>query len=385
MVYYTGDIHGNAKAIVAFAQYFELTESDTIVILGDVGANYYGNRRDRYCKDALARIKPTVFCIHGNHERRPDTLTGYKQKEWNSGLVWYEDEYPNLLFARDGDIFTMEGTRHLVIGGAYSVDKYYRLENDLLWFADEQPSAEIKTYDASPTPPTWDTFANSLLCLDRRLEMWKLMQESWLHHKAVEAQKGVSKMSTSYFIFTEVLANDQWHCINPQVMKLLPIEHLILVPTLRSDSRYQFEKAYRQLEYDGHPFTVDEMSRNLQASVNDWLTPEDSVRIAVCYDDILKLLNTSGKEHSAFALRSEVAAFQNDESDSILDFVSVDEYRKMEDELKKAYQYFEWNDRSGAYRYYEEIQKKVAAQVKDWKAINPRAEITSVRIMLFST
>ena len=38
MVYYTGDIHGNAKAIAAFAQYFELTESDTIVILGDVGA-----------------------------------------------------------------------------------------------------------------------------------------------------------------------------------------------------------------------------------------------------------------------------------------------------------------------------------------------------------
>lgn len=139
MIYYTGDIHGSAKGIVAFAQRYELTESDIIVILGDVGANYYGNRRDRYCKDALARIKPTVFCIHGNHERRPDTLAGYKQKEWNGGLVWYEDEYPNLLFARDGDIFTMEGTRHLVIGGAYSVDKYYRLENDLLWFVDEQP------------------------------------------------------------------------------------------------------------------------------------------------------------------------------------------------------------------------------------------------------
>ena len=113
MIYYTGDIHGSAKGIVAFAQHYELTESDIIVILGDVGANYYGNRRDRYCKDALAKIKPTVFCVHGNHERRPDTLAGYKQKEWNGGLVWYEDEYPNLLFARDGDIFTMEGTRHL--------------------------------------------------------------------------------------------------------------------------------------------------------------------------------------------------------------------------------------------------------------------------------
>mgnify|MGYP001533447964 CR=1 FL=1 len=71
MIYYTGDIHGSAKGIVAFAQHYELTESDMIVILGDVGANYYGNRRDRYCKDALARIKPTVFCVHGNHERRP--------------------------------------------------------------------------------------------------------------------------------------------------------------------------------------------------------------------------------------------------------------------------------------------------------------------------
>lgn len=97
------------------------------------------------------------------------------------------------------------------------------------------------------------------------------------------------------------------------------------------------------------------------------------------YDDVYHSVR------EGFALRSEVAAFQNGESDNILDFVSVDEYRKMEDELKKAYQYFEWNDRSGAYRYYEEIQKKVAAQVKDWKAINPRAEITSVRIMLFST
>lgn len=182
-----------------------------------------------------------------------------------------------------------------------SPDRIAKIKADLASKGKDGYSIAI-TYDASPTPPTWDTFANSLLCLDGRLEMWKLMQESWPHHKAVEAQKGVSKMSTSYFIFTEVQVNDQWHCINPQVMKLLPIEHLILVPTLRSDSRYQFEKAYRQLECDGHPFTVDEMSRNLQASVNDWLTPEDSVRIAVCYDDILKLLNTSGKEHSAFAL-----------------------------------------------------------------------------------
>ena len=84
MVYYTGDIHGSTKGIAAFAQYYELTESDIVVFLGDVGANYYGNWRDRYCKDGLARMKPTMFCIHGNHERHPDTLTGISRK---NGMV----------------------------------------------------------------------------------------------------------------------------------------------------------------------------------------------------------------------------------------------------------------------------------------------------------
>ena len=55
-----------------------------------------------------------------------------------------EDDYPNLLFAKDGEIFDLEGRKAIVIGGAYSVDKYYRLRNGMNWFQDEQPSDEIK-------------------------------------------------------------------------------------------------------------------------------------------------------------------------------------------------------------------------------------------------
>ena len=71
MVYYTGDIHGNAKAIVAFAQYFELTESDTIVILGDVGANYYGSVLQRCaCQNKANRLlysrKPRTASRHSH-------------------------------------------------------------------------------------------------------------------------------------------------------------------------------------------------------------------------------------------------------------------------------------------------------------------------------
>lgn len=144
MIYYTGDIHGDASRIVYFARRMELTENDVIVILGDVGANYYLSRRDDFMKSAIASIKPTVFCIHGNHEARPHTIKSYQTKIWNGGEVWCEKAYPNLLFAKDGEIYNIEGLSHLVIGGAYSVDKFYRLARGYAWWEDEQPSEETK-------------------------------------------------------------------------------------------------------------------------------------------------------------------------------------------------------------------------------------------------
>ena len=146
MIFYTGDIHGMPWNVVKLSIRLHLTKADTIVLLGDVGANFYCDERDNECKAALNKIKPTVLCIHGNHEARPSSLPMYRQKSWNGGLVWYEEEYPSLLFAKDGEIFDLEGLRHLAIEGAYSVDKYYRLTRGINWFPDEQPSEEIKQY-----------------------------------------------------------------------------------------------------------------------------------------------------------------------------------------------------------------------------------------------
>ena len=54
------------------------------------------------------------------------------------------DQYPNILFAIDGEVYDFNGNSCIVIGGAYSVDKYYRLARGWSWFPDEQPSEEIK-------------------------------------------------------------------------------------------------------------------------------------------------------------------------------------------------------------------------------------------------
>ncbi len=77
MIYYTGDIHGQKYEIVRFCKRFNLTREDTVVILGDVAANYYGNSRDNDLKDAFKSLKPTILCIHGNHEMRPTTISTF--------------------------------------------------------------------------------------------------------------------------------------------------------------------------------------------------------------------------------------------------------------------------------------------------------------------
>ena len=146
MIYYTGDIHGKPDKIVNFALQHKLTENDIIVILGDVGCNYYGEGsvKDHNMKFQLSKLPCTIFCIHGNHENRPQNISTYKRKLWNQGYVYVEDEFPNIVFAVDGNIYDLEGKDTLVIGGAYSVDKYYRLEMGYKWFPDEQPSEEVK-------------------------------------------------------------------------------------------------------------------------------------------------------------------------------------------------------------------------------------------------
>lgn len=140
MIYCTGDIHGDVRTLLNWLDKCRIPhQKDQIVILlGDVGVNYFGDFRDQEAKVILQDSNRTYFCIHGNHERRPESLATYHSDVWHGGAVYIEDKYPNLVFAQDGEVFDLEGLRTLVLGGAYSVDKWYRLQSGYHWFEDEQ-------------------------------------------------------------------------------------------------------------------------------------------------------------------------------------------------------------------------------------------------------
>lgn len=113
-----------------------------MIVLGDAGINYWEDSRDFKLKKRLEKLPITFLFIYGNHEIRPIHIDGYEEELWHKGIVYVESKYPSLKFAKDGEIFNFNGKTALVMGGAYSVDKWFRLGSGLLWQDDEQPRKE---------------------------------------------------------------------------------------------------------------------------------------------------------------------------------------------------------------------------------------------------
>ena len=103
-----------------------------VIILGDAGLNFYLNKTDKKNKEAVQKTGYTVYCVRGNHEERPELLPSMCElyDDDVAGPVYIEPiDYPNIRYLKDGGVYNINGFRTLVIGGAYSVDKWYRLNS----------------------------------------------------------------------------------------------------------------------------------------------------------------------------------------------------------------------------------------------------------------
>lgn len=142
MIFVTGDTHGSYKRLRAYFRGRTASKGDLLIVLGDTGLNYHGDERDLPHKRSAARLPLTLLCLRGNHDRRPEALPGHRSERRYGGTVYVENAYPDILYAADGEIYELEGRSVLTVGGAYSVDKEWRLAHGYHWFADEQISGE---------------------------------------------------------------------------------------------------------------------------------------------------------------------------------------------------------------------------------------------------
>lgn len=125
----TGDTHGlvNSRLQNIDPQVY-IPEETAVIILGDMGLNFYLNKTDSKNKKAVNDTGFHIYAVRGNHEERPERLN--MNQLWDTyikGGVYYEPEFPNIRYLMDGEEYEINGHPVLVIGGAYSVDKWYRL------------------------------------------------------------------------------------------------------------------------------------------------------------------------------------------------------------------------------------------------------------------
>lgn len=115
-------------------------EKTAVIVLGDLGLLYYLDKKDYKHKKEASAYGYTIYAVRGNHEARPGEKLGMHlvKDDFVGGPVWIEDEFPLIRYFCDWGIYNILGRRTLVIGGSYSVDKWYRLQNGWTWFPDEQ-------------------------------------------------------------------------------------------------------------------------------------------------------------------------------------------------------------------------------------------------------
>lgn len=142
MVYLTGDTHGNFTRVENFCKRMNTSKDDTFIVLGDNAVNFSNPYSDLNLRKQLSNLPVTFFLIRGNHDKRPSDVPGMRiVQKFGNDCLWQE-KWPNIYYALDGLVYDFEGKSCLVIGGAYSIDKAYRLRCcPQTWFENEQLSS----------------------------------------------------------------------------------------------------------------------------------------------------------------------------------------------------------------------------------------------------
>ena len=87
-LYLTGDTHGNFRRFLpeSFYEQETMTKKDIVLVCGDLGGVWYGDKRDDDGLDFLERRPFTTAFVPGNHENY-DALRTYPLEEWHGGKV----------------------------------------------------------------------------------------------------------------------------------------------------------------------------------------------------------------------------------------------------------------------------------------------------------
>jgi Icc-related predicted phosphoesterase len=180
----TADMHGRWDVIFDKIKYFDIKDS-LFVIAGDIGVGFLEdkkqNRQLSLANDFFKKRNIVCLCIRGNHDN----------KRWFDGSV----DYSNFKLLPDYSIIEVNGESWQFVGGAISVDRFYRLEgvsywNDEVFVLDRDKAVKCDVLITHSAPP-WigpthkSAFVTSFYQKDPTLED-ELILERKLHQELMD-------------------------------------------------------------------------------------------------------------------------------------------------------------------------------------------------------
>ncbi len=137
MIYVTGDTHGDA-ARLSTQTLRPLKENDTLIICGDFGFLWNGDKKEEKILRELGSRKYNICFLDGTHENF-DLLREAPKVPWKHGTA--QVIYGNLRRLMRGEIYHIEGQKIFTMGGGESPDMEMRAGTER-WSREEMPSRE---------------------------------------------------------------------------------------------------------------------------------------------------------------------------------------------------------------------------------------------------
>lgn len=141
-IYVTGDTHGDIDwgkiSVDKFPEQKHLTKEDYLLITGDFGAVWDEGKTDSFIQKIYNNRNFTTLFIDGNHENH-DALDRYPVEIWNGGKVHKISD--SIIHLMRGQVYEIGGKTFFTMGGAESIDKYFRFPGRS-WWERELPSME---------------------------------------------------------------------------------------------------------------------------------------------------------------------------------------------------------------------------------------------------
>lgn len=140
MVYITGDTHGSLDLGKLGSRDLDgLSKDDFVIVCGDFGVVWRGERHERKWLDWLDERPFTTLFVDGNHEGFK-RLNSFPVEEWHGGCI--HRIRGSVAHLMRGQAFCIEGSTFFALGGAHSMelDRLGRVPG-VSWFPEEVPSA----------------------------------------------------------------------------------------------------------------------------------------------------------------------------------------------------------------------------------------------------